>query len=71
MRLDSDMTRTISPQPPEAVQAVRIEPRLSDDGTPIDMTPPTGGRWIRDEDGGLRPADEVTAREAGLAWQAA
>lgn len=35
-------------------------------GNPLEMTPPAGGSWIRDADGGLTPADEATARSAGL-----
>ena len=30
--------------------------------------PPCGGRWAREADGGLRPLDEATAKDAGLAW---
>jgi hypothetical protein len=30
--------------------------------------PPTSGNWIRDEDGGLRPADAATAATAGMAF---
>lgn len=29
--------------------------------------PPCGGSWIRDEEGGLTPADLATASRAGLA----
>lgn len=63
------MTRTALPEQTGDLPA-RIEPRMDSDGSPIDLTPPTGGRWIRDEDGGLRPADAATARDAGLAWPA-
>lgn len=28
--------------------------------------PPTSGNWVQDEEGGLTPADEATARTAGL-----
>jgi len=35
-------------------------------GNPLEMTPPAGGSWTRDADGGLTPADEATARSAGL-----
>lgn len=28
--------------------------------------PPCGGQWVRDADGGLRPANEATALAAGL-----
>jgi hypothetical protein len=35
-----------------------------------EMTPPTGGSWRRDEDGGLTPLDEQTAYGAGLEWPA-
>jgi hypothetical protein len=30
--------------------------------------PPTSGNWIRDLDGGLRPADAATAATAGMAF---
>lgn len=43
---------------------VRIEPTKS---APEPM-PPTGGHWVRHADGGLAPADESTARAAGLRW---
>lgn len=44
----------------------RIEP------TPgADVNPPSGGRWLRDADGGLTPADARTAADAGLDWPAA
>lgn len=42
----------------------RIEPAEG-----ADITPPCGGRWLRDPDGGLRPADAATADAAGLAWR--
>jgi len=42
----------------------RIEPS---EGNP-EPVPPSGGLWIRDEAGGLRPADRATADVAGLAW---
>lgn len=32
--------------------------------------PACGGRWLRDADGGLTPADEPTATAAGLRWPA-
>ena len=31
-------------------------------------TPPAGGTYIREADGGLRPADQATATAAGLDW---
>lgn len=40
----------------------RIEPTPEN---PLPM-PNCGGLWERDSDGGLRPADEATARRAGL-----
>ena len=43
----------------------RIPPQLLD-GKPAELTPPAGGSWTRDADGGLTPADEATARGAGL-----
>lgn len=46
----------------------RIEPQHDENGQPIELTPPHGGSWIREEDGGLRPADQHTAEGAGLAW---
>lgn len=36
-----------------------------------DVNPPCGGRWLRDPDGGLTPADAETAAAAGLQWPAA
>ncbi len=47
------------PQPSE-----RIEP----DAEGREVMPPCGGSWVREEDGGLRPADKETAEAAGLAW---
>jgi hypothetical protein len=35
------------------------------------LPPPSGGSWLRHADGSLSPADECTARNAGLAWAAA
>lgn len=40
----------------------RIEPT---DQQP-EPVPPTSGNWVREADGGLRPADDETARTAGL-----
>ena len=37
----------------------------------VEPNPPCGGRWLRDADGGLSPADAETAAAAGLAWPAA
>ena len=31
-----------------------------------EAVPPTSGNWLRAEDGTLTPADEATARTAGL-----
>jgi hypothetical protein len=31
-------------------------------------TPPTSGTWLRLESGLLQPADEPTAKTAGIAW---
>lgn len=70
------MTRPPRPQlveaaaPPEAPSAAlpsRILPRIGADGKPAEIDPPTGGAWLRDPDGGLRPADDTTAAGAGLA----
>lgn len=44
----------------------RIPPQIGADGQPIEINPPCGGHWQRDLDGGLTPADESTARAAGL-----
>lgn len=44
----------------------RFEPT---EETPEPM-PPSGGNWVRDADGGLSPADAVTAAAAGLRWPA-
>jgi hypothetical protein len=44
----------------------RIEPVLDAEGNPVDQLPPCGGSWQREADGGLTPADEATARAAGL-----
>lgn len=46
----------------------RIAPALDSNGQPSELNPPTAGRWRRDADGGLTPADEATASAAGLAW---
>lgn len=53
---------------PAAVPALpaRIEPT---EASP-EPAPPTGGNWLRHADGGLAPADESTARAAGLRWLA-
>ncbi len=45
----------------------RIPPSTdTDTGKPAELNPPCGGSWARDADGGLTPADEATARAAGL-----
>ena len=46
----------------------RIEPVLNADGQPVEINPPAGGSWVREADGGLRPADAATAAGAGLEW---
>ena len=46
----------------------RIPPQLGADGAPLELSPPHGGRWLRDADGGLSPADADTAAGAGLAF---
>jgi hypothetical protein len=51
--------------------STRIEPKTDDDGRPVELTPPAGGSWLRDADGGLTPANEPTAIGAGLDWPAA
>lgn len=43
----------------------RIEPPAKGEALP-----PCGGNWLREADGGLRPRDEATAKDAGLAWPA-
>lgn len=45
----------------------RILPRFDAEGNTVEPDPPSGGSWIRDPDGGLRPADAATAEGAGLA----
>lgn len=58
-------TRKPVPLPAQA-PPTRVEP------TPgVELNPPCGGRWLRDADGGLTPADAPTAAAAGLAWPAA
>ena len=42
----------------------RIEPTEANP----EPLPQSGGQWLRDEDGGLRPADRATAEGAGLDW---
>jgi len=42
--------------------------RILPDADGHEPTPPAGGRWVRDLDGGLTPADAQTAHAAGLAW---
>jgi hypothetical protein len=49
-----------------AARASRILPRIGEDGRAVEIDPPAGGSWLRDPDGGLRPADETTAAGAGL-----
>jgi hypothetical protein len=47
----------------------RIAPVIDPDtGLATEINPPAGGSWLRDADGGLTPADEATARGAGLDW---
>lgn len=46
----------------------RIPPQVAADGGVAELNPPTGGSWLRDADGGLSPADETTAVQAGLDW---
>ena len=43
----------------------RIEPPAEGE-----VQPPCGGSWLREADGGLRPRDEATAKDAGLDWPA-
>ncbi len=50
------------------VLATRIEPVIGTNGKPDHLAPPVGGDWVRDPDGGLTPADEATAKAAGLGW---
>ena len=57
-----------APTPSPTPSPTRCEPVLGADGSPLDLLPPCGGRWLRDPDGGLSPADETTARAADLAW---
>jgi len=52
------------------VPKTRIEPQFDADGEPLPITPPAGGSWRLDADGGLTPLDESTARGAGLSWPA-
>jgi hypothetical protein len=41
-------------------------------GAPVpELVPPCAGRWLREPDGGLAPADPDTAAAAGLDWFAA
>lgn len=42
----------------------RIEPHPEG----LELSPPTGGSWVREPDGGLAPADAATAAAAGLEW---
>jgi hypothetical protein len=42
--------------------------RILPDADGHEPTPTAGGRWVRDLDGGLTPADAQTAHAAGLAW---
>lgn len=49
-------------------QPTRIEPQLDAQGQPTEQNPPCAGRWLRQQDGGLLPADADTAAAAGLAW---
>ena len=49
--------------------AKRIEPVIDPEtGKPVELNPPCGGSWQRDADGGMTPADEQTAKAAGLQW---
>lgn len=55
--------------PGPAAPPSRIEPVLDEAGAPQpSSSPPFGGSWRRDVDGGFTPLDERTARDAGLAW---
>ena len=66
--MDEPQTQTLPAAPPGAGPATRIPPRLGEDGQPAYLDPPSGGRWLREADGGLVPADADTAAGAGLAW---
>lgn len=57
-----------APAPPEPAAPTRCEPVRGADGVAADLLPPCGGCWLREADGGLRPADAGTAHAAGLAW---
>lgn len=41
-------------------------PRIEPTEAIKEPVPPCSGNWIRDKDGGIRPADEATAITAGL-----
>lgn len=64
---DVDLVVDLDAEWPDAVAAPeRLEPAV--DGG--ELTPPCGGNWLREADGGLRPRDADTARAAGLHWPA-
>lgn len=65
---DPPAARAEPAEPAAPALPQRIEPRLDESGAPVELNPPSGGSWLREADGGLRPADEFTARGAGLAW---
>jgi len=44
---------------------IRAIPAPADPGAPP-LSPPCSGNWLRQADGSLLPADESTARAAGL-----
>lgn len=50
--------------------AARATDRIAPTADCPHPTPPVGGNWCTEPDGGIRPADGATAAAAGLAWPA-
>lgn len=55
---------------PEPTPAPPLPARIEPTESVPEPLPVTGGKWVRQVDGGLAPADESTARAAGLRWPA-
>lgn len=64
MAKDSSPARASTPP----MLPTRIGLLIDASGRSVEQGPPCAGRWLRQVDGSLLPADADTAAAAGLAW---